>query len=182
MLIWQGSEAPGHQQQSLLVWAPSASLVLGLAENGLTFVVVGVVAFSLLVSVLFLVTGGHDSLYDQIGQGGISREGEGDGAGVRAAPAPDSAAARAEQEEEIRQMLGARNERLLRRGEAPLDIDAEVARLLAPQQAAAGAHDAALVEEVRQLVLARNERRLRQGMSELDVESEVARTLAELGP
>jgi hypothetical protein len=181
MLIRQGSEAPGHQQQSLLVWAPSASLVLGFAENGLTFVVVGVVAFSLLVSVLFLVTGGHDSLYDQIGQGGISREGEGDGGGGRAASAPDSAAARAEQEQEVRQMLGARNERRLRRGEAPLDIDAEVARLLAPQ-APAGAHDAALVEEVRQLVVARNERRLRQGMSELDVESEIARTLAELEP
>ena len=78
-------------------------------------------------------------------------------------------------------MLGARNERLLRRGEPAIDIDAEVARLL---QAAAPpkSHDAGLVEEVRQLVIARNERRLRQGLEELDVDSEVERTLQELDP
>jgi len=156
----------------------SASLVPAIVENGVAFVVVGTVAFSLIVSVLFLVTGGNDSLYDQIGQGGISREGDGGSGG--SAIAPDSAAARAEQEEEIRQMLGARNERLLRRGEPALDIDAEVARLLAPSGAPAPAHDAGLVEEVRELVRARNERRARQGLAELDVESEVARTLAEL--
>lgn len=154
-----------------------APLVLGVAENGLTFVVVGAVAFSLLVSVLFLVTGGNDSLYDQIGQGGISRE-EGGGAGG----ALDSAALRAEQELEIRQMLAARNERLLRRGEPALDVDAEVARLLGDAQTGRASHDAALVEEVRQLVLARNERRARQGLEQLDVESEVQRTLAELDP
>ncbi len=158
-----------------------ATLVPAFAENGLEFVVVGTVAFAVLVSVLILVTGGNDSLYDQIGQGGISREGEGggEGGGSVAAP-PASGAARAEQEQEIRQMLGARNERLLRRGEPGLDIDAEVARLLQSQEQTPGSHDAGLVEEVRQLVLARNERRLRQGLSELDVESEVERTLAEL--
>ena len=90
----------------------------------------GTVAFSLVMSLLFLVTRGTDSMYDQIGQGGLSREG--DSRRRRGAPAPDSAAARAEQEEEIRQMLSARSERLVRRGGGPLDIDAEVARLLAP--------------------------------------------------
>ncbi len=164
------------------VLACPAMLALGFADDGLTFVVVGTVAFSLIVGVLFLVTGGNDSLYDQIGQGGISREGEGPGGGGQLAAAPDSAAGRAEQEREIRQMLAARNERLVRRGEAPLDIEAEVARLLEGQRERTGGHDAALVEEVRQLVLARNERRLRQGMSALDVESEVKRTLAELDP
>ena len=154
-----------------------AAIALGFAEDGLTFVVFGTVAFSLLIGVLFLVSGGSDSLYDQIGQGGISREEAGGGG----AALLDTASARAEQEEEIRQMLGARNERLLSRGEPTLDIDAELARLLGPAQAA-GARDAALVEEVRQLVHARNERRVRQGLSELDVESEVARTLAELEP
>jgi hypothetical protein len=158
-----------------------AALVPAFAENGLAFVVFGTVAFAVLVSVLILVTGGNDSLYDQIGQGGISREGEGDGGGSVLAP-PSSGAARAEQEEEIRQMLGARNERLLRRGEPGLDIEAEVARLLQSQEPTSGSHEAGLVEEVRQLVLARNERRVRQGLSELDVESEVARTLAELDP
>jgi len=152
--------------------------MLGIVENAFTFVVFGTVAFSLLMSLLFFVTKGSDSLYDQIGQGGISREDDapgGDGPGL------DSAAARAEQEEEIRQMLGARNERLLRRGEPALDIDAEVARLL-QDAAPPKSHDAGLVEEVRQLVIARNERRLRQGLEELDVDTEVERTLQELEP
>ena len=155
-----------------------AAFLLGIAENGFTFVVFGTVAFSILMSILFLVTKGSDSLYDHIGQGGISREDDAPGPGGRQL---DSAAARAEQEEEIRQMLGARNERLLRRGEPALDVDAEVARLLeaAPRPKS---HDATLVEEVRQLVIARNERRLRQGLEELDVDSEVARTLEELDP
>ena len=154
------------------------ALLLGTAENGFTFVVFGTVAFSLLMSLLFFVTKGSDSLYDHIGQGGISREDDSPGAGGQPL---DSAAARAEQEEEIRQMLGARNERLLRRGEPALDVDAEVARLLAATPQAKN-HDATLVEEVRQLVIARNERRLRQGLEELDVDSEVARTLEELDP
>lgn len=160
--------------------AALATLVLGIAENGVTFVVLGTVFFSLVVGVLFLVSGGNDSLYDQIGQGGLSREGDGEGGG--AGPAlVDSAAARAEQEAEIRQMLGARNERLLSRGQPALDIDAELARLLA-DAGEVRSHDAGLEEEVRQLVVARNERRVRQGLSELDVESEVVRTLAELDP
>jgi hypothetical protein len=154
--------------------------VLAFAGDGLTFVVVGTVAFSLLIGVLFLVTGGSDSLYDQIGQGGMYKEGD-PGGGGGGAVLLDSPAARAEQEAEIRQMLAARNERLLRRGEPALDIDAEVARLLSAEQQPR-THDAGLVEEVRQLVVARNERRLRQGMSALDVDSEVARTLAELDP
>ncbi len=156
----------------------ASAFLLGIAENGFTFVVFGTVAFSLLMSILFLVTKGSDSLYDHIGQGGISREDDSPGGGALQL---DSAAARAEQEEEIRQMLGARNERLLRRGEPGLDVDAEVARLLAVAPAAKD-HDAALEEEVRQLVIARNERRLRQGLDELDVDSEVARTLEELDP
>jgi hypothetical protein len=155
-----------------------ASVVFGIAENGLTFVVFGTVAFSVVMSLLFLVTRGNDSMYDQIGQGGISREG--DGGGPLAGPV-DSPAARAEREREIRQMLGARSERLVRRGEPALDIDAEVARLLAGENAAAG-QDPGLVEEVRQLVVARNERRRRQGLQELDVDAEVARTLQELDP
>jgi hypothetical protein len=132
------------------------------------------------MSLLFLVTRGNDSMYDQIGQGGISREGDAGGSGPMAA-APDTPASRAEQEREIRQMLGARSERLVRRGEPALDIDAEVARLLAPENAAAG-HEQGLVEEVRQLVVARNERRRRQGLEELDVDAEVTRTLQELNP
>ncbi len=133
--------------------------MLGLAANGLTFVVLGTVAFSLVMSVLFLVTRGSDSMYDQIGQGGISREGDHAGTG---AVAPQEQAGHSEQELEIRQMLRARSDRRVSRGEQPLDIDAEVARLLADARGA-GEHDPALVAEVRQLVQARNERRAAPG-------------------
>jgi len=146
--------------------------------NGLSLVVFGTVAFSLVMSVLFLLTRSGESMYDQIGQGGLSSESD------YADPAPASGGSRAgqaEQEQEIRQMLGARSDRLVRAGKPALDIDAEVARLLSPGESSGG-HDPALVAEVRQLVLARNERRLRQGAEPLDVEAEIARTLSELAP
>ena len=152
---------------------------VALIENGLAFVVFGAVAFSLIMSFLFFATRGSESAYDRIGAGGISREG--DNACAAPAPAPDSPAAQAEREREIRQMLSARSERLVRSGQAPLDIDAELTRLLA----AAGpprAHDPELLAEVRQLVLARNERRARQGLEALDVDAEIRRTLKELEP
>ncbi len=63
----------------------------------------------------------------------------------------------------------------------PLDIDAEVARLLDAGAAGSG-HDPGSPAEVRQLVVARNERRARQGLEPLDVEAEVKRTLDELDP
>ncbi|HEX5223558.1 MAG TPA: hypothetical protein VFW29_00380 [Solirubrobacteraceae bacterium] len=173
--------------------SPIPTVVLGISENGLSFVVFGTVAFSLVMCVLLLVTRGKDSMYDQIGQGGLSRESDFEDAGASGNHRPaDSAAAAAEQEREVRQMLHARSERLVRRGEAPLDIDAEVERLLgsdAPGPGAGGGaaegerkHDPALAEEVRQLVVARNERRERQGLEPLDVDAEVKRTLSELDP
>jgi hypothetical protein len=161
------------------VHAVSATFAIDIGENGLSFVVFGTVAFSLLMSVLFMVTRGTDNLYDQIGQGGLSREG--DFPADALPPGADSPAARAEQEQEVRQMLRARSDRLVGRGQPALDIDAEVARLLAPASTARS-HDAELVEEVRQLVVARNERRARQGLEALDVEAEVAQTLQELDP
>lgn len=79
-------------------------------------------------------------------------------------------------------MLGARSARMVARGEPALDIDAEVAKLLAPADAAAvGNHDADLEAEVHELVLAKNERRVRRGLEPLDVAAEVRRTLQELG-
>jgi hypothetical protein len=156
-------------------------LAPGIAQNGFTFVVFGTVAFSLVISLLFLLTRGSDSMYDHIGQGGLTREGDG-GAGAAAPPAHDSPAGRAEREEEVRQMLAARSERRVRRGEPPLDIDAEVTRLLAGPGSGGGQEDPALLAEVRELVVARNERRLRQGLEPLDVEAETARTLREMQP
>ncbi|HEY2142050.1 MAG TPA: hypothetical protein VGG98_08320 [Solirubrobacteraceae bacterium] len=149
-------------------------------QNALQFVVFGAVALSVVMSLVFLLSRG--SIYDQIGQDGFSKDS--DPGGRMAAPAPDSAAGRAEREQEIRQMLSARSERLVRAGRPALDIDAEVTKLLEPSRATgrSGDHEAGLVEEVRQLVLARNERRVRKGQPPLDVDAEVERTLAELDP
>jgi hypothetical protein len=64
---------------------------------------------------------------------------------------------------EVRQMLAAKDERLRRRGEPGLDVEAEAERLLAEAaaDAAAGDGDEELRAEVRQLVVLRNERRRR---------------------
>jgi hypothetical protein len=141
-------------------------------QSAFPIVVFGAVGLSVVMSLVFLFS--RESVHDQIGQGGLSH----DGGFPATAPAPDSAAARAEQELEVRQMLTARSERLVRAGKPALDIDAEVARLLAPDQPKQ--HDPGLTDEVRQLVVARNERRARQGLEPLAVEDEVARTLDEL--
>ena len=88
----------------------------------------------------------------------------------------DRPASPAQAQEEIVQMLEAKSRRREARGEAPLDVQAELAALTS-----GGGHDPALREEVRQLVIARNERRLRQGKEPLDVDAEVERQLHELG-
>ena len=145
-------------------------------QSAFPIVVFGAVALSVVMSLIFLFSRG--SVFDHIGDGGLS--GERDAGAELPPPPPGSAADRAEQELEIRQMLSARSARMVGRGEAPLDIDAEVARLLGPTQRAG--HDPGLTTEVRQLVLARNERRARRGLEPLDVEAEVKRTLEELAP
>jgi len=124
------------------------------------FVVVGVAAVA---AVWALATSGRS--YDQIGGGGLSVDEPHPAAGPVAA---------AEREAEIRQMLEARNARRAARGEAPLDIDAELGALSAPA-------DPGLRDEVRALVEARNARRVARGEEPLDVEAEVDRRLRELG-
>ncbi|MGA9874193.1 MAG: hypothetical protein WBQ21_00095 [Solirubrobacteraceae bacterium] len=139
----------------------------------ITVVVVGAIVLFVLVGVGSVMTGG--SLYDKIGEGGLS--------GGPSTPTPtNTAQGQAEQELEIRQMLRARSERRVRNGEPALDIDAELAQLLQPSSATSGKHDVGLTEEVRQLVVARNERRVRGGEDPMDVEAEVERTLRELDP
>jgi hypothetical protein len=128
------------------------------------FVVVVVAALVAIVTLF-----GRSKAYEQIGRGGLSLRDE------TYKPEPTGAGAVRERDEEIRQMLAARNERRARRGEAPLDVEAELARLTAPVV------DPALEAEVRSLVIARNERRARRGQPPLDVEEEVARQLRELG-
>ena len=82
---------------------------------------------------------------------------------------------------EVRQMLEAKSERRRRRGEEPLDVEAEARRLLAAEERPRGheAIDAELRAEVRQLIVVRNERRLREGLEPLDVEAETERQLAD---
>jgi hypothetical protein len=172
------------------VQSASSIVVLAVVSAGLG-VVLATVALVAIVSVVFLLTGGSGSAYDQIGAGGLSVEG--DRAGPTLPPPADPTATPAatssegEREREIRQMLAARSERLVRRGQPALDVEAELARLLSLASSPDGehasrAHDAELVAEVRALVTARNERRIRQGLEPLDVNGEVARTLRELEP
>jgi len=93
---------------------------------------------------------------------------------------PDPPVDRKLQETEARQMLEAKSYRRRRRGEAPLDVEAEVTRLLDAPGATGPAIDEKLRAEVRQLVIARNERRMRHGEEPLDVEAEIERQLADL--
>jgi hypothetical protein len=94
----------------------------------------------------------------------------------------DSGAAvpRAVREAEIRQMVEAKSYRRQARGGEPLDVDAEVDRLIAGTEGPGAGIDRELREEVRQLVRARNERRMRRGEQPLDVETEVERQLRNL--
>jgi hypothetical protein len=138
-------------------------------QDAFQTVLFAVIGFGAVVAGITLI--GRSRLYDQIGRGGLSLRDEDD---RRPDPVAGSAAALRERDDEIRQMLVARNERRARRGDAPLDVEAELTRLTAP------AVDPALAEEVRQLVIARNERRERAGKPPLDVEAEVSRQLREL--
>jgi hypothetical protein len=145
-------------------------------QSAFPIVVFGAVAVSVVMSLVFLFSRG--SMFDHIGDGGLT--GESDPYGSPPPAASASFGSSAEQELEIRQMLKARSARMVGRGEPALDIDAEVAKLLATMQPAG--NDPGLTTEVRQLVVARNERRERKGLEPLDVEQEIKRTLAELQP
>jgi hypothetical protein len=80
---------------------------------------------------------------------------------------------------EARQMLEAKSYRRQQRGERPLDVEAEMARLLDSPLADSPGLDEQLRAEVRELVLARNERRMRNGQEPLEVEAEVERQLGD---
>jgi hypothetical protein len=89
---------------------------------------------------------------------------------------------KAAQAAEARQMLEAKSYRRLQRGEPPLDVEAELAVLLAngPNLSPGKADlDEKLRAEVRELVIAGNERRMRAGKEPLDVEAEVERQVAD---
>jgi nitrate/nitrite-specific signal transduction histidine kinase len=87
----------------------------------------------------------------------------------------------AERDDEIRQLVEAANHRRARRGEAPRDVDAEIARLSAETvPAPERVVDPELEDEVRALVELRNQRRVRKGLEPLDVAAEMRRELDEL--
>jgi hypothetical protein len=102
---------------------------------------------------------------------------------VRAKDSPPvtTAIAAAERDSEIRQMVEAANSRRARRGEPPLDVDAEIVRLTAgdsePGPGLEREVDPELEDEVRTLVELRNQRRIRKGQEPLDVEAEIRREL-----
>jgi hypothetical protein len=112
---------------------------------------------------------GSGRLYRGLGKGGFGMDHD-------KRRTPPAASQSAEAQEEIRQMLEAKSARREARGEAPLDVEAELAALGRAEPAG----DPTLREEVRQLVVARNERRARQGKKPLDVEAEVERELRDL--
>lgn len=80
---------------------------------------------ALVVLIAFVLIAGflRKSPYDEIGAGKLSFQHEDEDAEAA------EIASRHARGEELRQMLQARSERLVRAGEPPLDVDAELARL-----------------------------------------------------
>jgi hypothetical protein len=126
-------------------------------EEAFFYVLVAVVVLSAIAALVSL----RGDRYGHVGRGGFEQS----------RPPQETAAVR---DEEVRQMLEAANIRRAARGQPPLDVEAELARLTRP------AADAALVAEIRSLVEARNARRARRGDPPLDVEAEVRRQLDDL--
>lgn len=141
-----------------------------------------VVVLGVVIAGITLATSGK--AYDEIGKGGlfgddaVPKPGAGAGSANGAGPGGDGASG-AVRDEEIRQMLQARSDRRVRKGQPPLDIDAEIADLTRQQTVPRA--DPQLVAEVRELIESRNRRRVRQGKEPLDVDAEVARQLSDLG-
>ena len=141
-------------------------------EDAFGTVVWVVAIIGVIVAVITLVGTGRS--YREIGGGGLVRHDDDEpGGGGRGG---STAGAAAERDEEIRQMLEARSARRVRRGEAPLDVEAERAALERPPADV----DDGLREEIRDHVLARNARRVRGGAEPLDVEEEIERRIRDL--
>lgn len=138
-------------------------------QEAFGYVIFVVVAVGIVAAIY--AAAGSGALYKQIGRGGMSLDRDDDY--VRPMP---QVVSQAVADEEIRQMLTAKNARRVARGQEPVDVESELARLKAP----AGI-DPALEAEIRSLVIARNERRQRQGKEPLDVEDEVRRQVEEFG-
>jgi hypothetical protein len=143
-------------------------------QVGIIFIIVVLVALPL--GALVFAMGAGNAL-QKIGKGQFSLEQD----FPQSSGGPVHAVSAEVREEEIRQMIQARSDRGVAKGREPLDVEAEVEKLLASESGGGrlGA-DKELREEIRQLVVARNERRQRQGKEALDVEQEIERQLREL--
>jgi hypothetical protein len=140
-------------------------------------VIMIVVLTTIPIALLTFVLGAKNAL-DEVGKGQFAVEYESDlPSSITDSDAEGGPAAR---EDEIRQMLEAKAYRQRERGEEPLDVNAELDRLMTEDQKPPPGVDPHLADEVRQLVIARNERRARQGKEPLDVDQEVERQLREL--
>ena len=140
-------------------------------------VILIVVLVAIPISLITFILGAGNALR-QIGKGQFAVEFESD---LPHKITDDAATASPQvREAEIRQLLEAKAYRQRIRGETPLEVEAELSKLLAQRPVADLGADAQLVEEVRQLVVSRNERRIRQGKEPLDVDREVERQLREL--
>jgi hypothetical protein len=157
---------------------PNLGFVLPIALSLSTGEVILIVVFTTIPIALLTFALGAKNALDEVGKGQFAVEFESDTPSkITDSDADRSPAAR---EDEIRQLLEAKSYRQQERGEAPLDVDAELRRLLSEKPSHPTGVDPRLAEEVRQLVVARNERRARQGKEPLDVEQEVDRQLREL--
>ena len=141
-------------------------------DFGTALVLIVLIALPL-AAVLFA---GAFGVLEQLGKGGLSTLDRAPAAPPSLPPRP---ASRMEREAEIRQLLQARRDRQIARGDAPLDLEREVARLLEidSDETSPSGEGSSLREEVRQLVIARNERRLARGEPPLDVDAEIERQL-----
>jgi hypothetical protein len=151
-----------------------APLAISLSTGDVILIIVFVTIPIALVTFVF----GAGNALKQIGKGPLSVEFESDL--PQKITDDEASASPAAREAEIRQLLEAKAYRQEARGEAPLDVDEELTRLLAEGSGGSPGPDPGLAEEVRQLVVARNERRVRQGKEPLDVDHEVERQLREL--
>ena len=138
-------------------------------QDAFAYVLFGVVIVGVIAAIASFFF--RADAYDSIGRGGFfvdedaARRGPGGAASVNVA----------ERDEEIRQMLEARNARRVAAGKEPVDVEDELARLVAPTV------DAQLREEIRDHVVARNARRIRRGQEPMDVDAEVERQISSLG-
>jgi hypothetical protein len=135
-------------------------------------VVIAIAVVGAVVAALSYLHSGR--IYRGLGRDGLSL----DEPELRRAPSVGSPGWHAEAETELRQLLEAKADRAEARGEVPIDVDVELARLGGLMQ---GAADPGLRAEVRDLVLASNERRARRGQPLLDVDAEIERRLRRAG-